>query len=109
MFFTDGLSKLESSPTRMAEVLGTGIPVVANVGIGDVARNVQNHDVGVLATGPDTMSQTLEELDRLLADPTLPARCRAAAETVFSLKAGTQSYRALYATILAPASQSAAS
>lgn len=109
MFFTDGLSKLGSSPTRMAEVLGTGIPVVANAGVGDVARNVQNHDVGVLATGPDTMSQTLEELDRLLADPTLPARCRAAAERVFSLKAGTQSYRALYATILVPGSQSAAS
>lgn len=101
MFFTDGLSKLGSSPTRMAEVLGTGIPVVANAGVGDVARNVHNHDVGVLTTGPDTMSQTLEELDRLLADSNLAARCRTTAETVFSLSSGTEDYRKLYDSILA--------
>jgi glycosyltransferase involved in cell wall biosynthesis len=100
MFFTDGLSKLGSSPTRMAEVLGTAIPVVANAGVGDVAQIVEDHRVGVLATGPQTMVQTLDELDRLLDDPDLPARCRAAAEVVFSLDAGTRDYRALYAEIL---------
>lgn len=100
MFFTEGLSKLGSSPTRMAEVLGTAIPVVANAGVGDVARIVQDHRVGVLATGPKVMAQALDALDHLLADPDMPARCRAAAEAVFSLETGTQDYRALYASIL---------
>ena len=102
MFFTDGLSKLGSSPTRMAEVLGTGLPVVANAGVGDVARIVQDHRVGVLAAGPDTMVQTLEALELLMADPELASRCRTAADAVFSLDAGTRKYRALYADILAP-------
>ena len=39
MFFTEGLSKLGSSPTRMAEALGCGRPVVANAGVGDVVTS----------------------------------------------------------------------
>ena len=53
MFFTDGLSKLGSSPTRMAEILGCGLPVVANDGVGDVARIIREYRVGVLAEGPE--------------------------------------------------------
>lgn len=102
MFYAGGeVSELGRSPTRMAEVLGTGIPVVANAGVGDVAQIVDDHRVGVLATGLGAMTQTLDELDRLLTDPALSARCRAAAEAVFSLDAGTRDYQTLYAEILA--------
>lgn len=103
MFFTEGLGKLGSSPTRMAEVLGCGLPVVANAGVGDVARIISEHRVGVLVEGPEP-AQMAAALDRLLAlraDPDLPRRCRAAAEAVFSLSAGTEAYRRLYAGILA--------
>ncbi|MDA7846625.1 glycosyltransferase, partial [Amylibacter sp.] len=38
MFYAGGeVSELGRSPTRMAEVLGCGLPVVANEGVGDVA------------------------------------------------------------------------
>lgn len=102
MFFTDGLSKLGSSPTRMAEILGCGLPVMANDGVGDVARIIREHRVGVLAAGPEPekMAAAWDELQALLADPDLPRRCRAAAEQVFSLHAGTQAYQRLYAEIL---------
>ena len=103
MFYAGGeVSELGRSPTRMAEVLGTAIPVVANAGVGDVARIVEDHRVGVLALGPETMTQTLDALELLLADPDLQSRCRAAADAVFSLDAGTQKYRTLYADILTP-------
>ena len=52
MFFTDGLSKLGSAPTRMAEVLGSGLPIVANEGVGDVADILRRHRVGVIVDGP---------------------------------------------------------
>lgn len=52
MFFTNGVSKLGSSPTRMAEILGCGLPVVANEGIGDIAHIIRRYRVGVLAAGP---------------------------------------------------------
>src|SRR5690554_2883912 len=48
MFFADGLGKLGSSPTRMGEILGCGLPVVANDGVGDVARIIQQYRAGVL-------------------------------------------------------------
>jgi glycosyltransferase involved in cell wall biosynthesis len=98
MFFTDGLSKLGSSPTRMAEILGCGLPVVANDGVGDVARIIRDYRVGVLAQGPDpqAMATAWSDLLALLKDPDLASRCRKAAEEVFSLEAGTASYARLY-------------
>lgn len=102
MFFTDGLSKLGSSPTRMGEVLGCGLPVVANEGVGDVADIIRRYRVGVIATGRSAaeMNTSFDELQILLADPELATRCRRAAEEVFSLQAGTDRYRKLYADIL---------
>lgn len=104
MLFTEGLGKLGSSPTRMAEVLGCGRPVVANAGVGDVARIVTEHRVGVLLEGPEPtqLAAAFEALEALRADPNLSARCRAAAREVFSLTAGTNAYRALYQSVLAP-------
>jgi glycosyltransferase involved in cell wall biosynthesis len=100
MFFTDGLSKLGSSPTRMGEILGCGLPVIANA-VGDVGRIVTEHRVGVLASGPADADivAALDALDALVADPALPGRCRAAAEAVFSLEGGVSEYSSLYRSI----------
>jgi glycosyltransferase involved in cell wall biosynthesis len=100
MFFTDGLSKLGSAPTRMGEILGCGLPVIANR-VGDVGRIVTEHRVGVLASGPADadMVAALDALDALAADPALPGRCRAAAEAVFSLEGGVSEYSSLYRSI----------
>lgn len=103
MFFSQGLGKLGSSPTRMAEILGCGLPVVANDGVGDVAIIIRKYRVGVIVSGPseEDMSVALDELYALLADPELPLRCRRAAEEVFSLDAGTSAYIKLYEKVLA--------
>lgn len=106
MFYAGGqISELGRSPTRMAEILGCGIPVVANDGVGDVARIVRRYGVGVIVEeGSDTaMDSAVEELERLQQDPELAARCRLAAEEVFSLQRGTETYRAVYAEILTTA------
>jgi len=102
MFFSQGLGKLGSSPTRMAEILGCGLPVVANDGVGDVARIIRDYRVGVLVKGPseDEMEAAWELLQALLADQELAARCRRAAEEVFSLEAGTAAYSALYGEVI---------
>ena len=103
MFYAGGaVSELGRSPTRMAEILGCGIPVVANAGVGDVERIVSEWNVGVLAedASPQAMQTALDELDRLMQDPELPSRCRRAAKEVFSLPGGTEAYRRLYEQIL---------
>jgi len=96
------VSELGRSPTRMAEVLGCGLPVVANEGVGDVVDIVRQNKVGVIVDGPDPaqMRAALDELKVLMQDPDLPGRCRATAQAVFSLEAGTEAYRGIYASIL---------
>lgn len=103
MFFTNGLSKLGSSPTRMAEILGCGLPVVANRDVGDVASIIEQYNVGVLVRGADreAMKDAWFALQNLLRDPELSGRCRKAAEEIFSLDVGTQTYAQLYAKVLA--------
>jgi glycosyltransferase involved in cell wall biosynthesis len=103
MFFTPGMAKLASSPTRMGEVLGCGRPVVANAGVGDVAAIIQRYRVGVVVeeNTPAAMKAALGQLKTLLADPELPARCRHAAEDWFSLEKGAAAYDDLYRQISA--------
>ena len=47
-FFTSNISKLGSAPTRMAEILGTGIPILTNTGVGDVDKIVKDNNIGEL-------------------------------------------------------------
>ena len=105
MFYAGGeVSELGRSPTRMAEVLGCGLPVVANEGVGDVADIIRRYNVGVVVKDGSqaAMMAALDELKALRSDPNLPSRCLKAAEEVFSLQAGTEAYRKLYAKILGP-------
>ena len=103
MFYSGGsTSELGRSPTRMAEVLGTGRPVVANPGVGDVEQVIITHRVGVLARSSDAteMNSCVAELMVLLEDPNLGNRCRRTAEQLFSLESGISAYYKLYSEIL---------
>jgi glycosyltransferase involved in cell wall biosynthesis len=56
MFYAGGeISELGRSPTRMAEVLACGLPVVANEGVGDVADIVRRKNIGVIVEGAALM------------------------------------------------------
>ena len=101
-FYAGGqVSELGRSPTRMAEILASGLPVVTNSGVGDVARIVQRYRVGVLVETPEpqAMAAAWADLQTLLQDKDLPSRCRQAAEEVFSLPSGTTAYADLYAQL----------
>lgn len=103
MFYAGGeTSELGRSPTRMAEVLGCGVPVVANEGIGDVADIILQFNVGVIVEDASKkgMMAAFDKLRMLRSDPDLPFRCRRAAEEIFSLKAGTEAYCKIYSEIL---------
>jgi glycosyltransferase involved in cell wall biosynthesis len=86
----------------MGEILGCGLPVVANSGVGDVARIVEKYRVGILVSegSEQAMTHAIDQLEELRKDPELPARCRRAAEEVFSLESGTAAYDALYSKLV---------
>jgi len=106
MFFTDGLSKLGSSPTRTGEMLGCGIPIVANPGVGDVGAIIAENRVGILVDGPGAadMDRAAADIEAVMDDPDLIDRCRATADRLFSLEAATDAYAGIYGRIAAQAS-----
>jgi len=58
--------------------------------------------VGVIveSTNEGEMGAAYDRLCALLRDPGLAARCRRAAEAVFSLEAGTEAYREIYHAVM---------
>jgi glycosyltransferase involved in cell wall biosynthesis len=91
-------SKRASCPTKLAEGLATGLPVVCNRGIGDLDDIVEREGVGVLVDG---FSETaylvaVRRLARLLEDPGLSERCRRLAETRYTVELGVGAYRQIY-------------
>lgn len=93
-------SKLASSPTKNAEYLSCGLPIIANTGIGDVDELIEGNQVGVLVRTFDDEAyrRALEDIGRLgeVAD-----RCREVARREFGLESvGGVRYRRLYGTLL---------
>ena len=96
-------SKRASCPTKFAEGLASGLPVVCNRGIGDLDGIVEQEGVGVLVDDFSAAAYLAagRRLGRLLEDPSLSGRCRRLAETRYSVDLGVDAYRQLYDEITA--------
>jgi glycosyltransferase involved in cell wall biosynthesis len=102
-FIKPCFSKLSSSPTKIAEYLAGGVPIVTNRGVGDVAELVQAERVGAVAEGFDMESyaRALDEIAVLRASGRLPETCRVIAKEKFDLEqVGGSKYRSLYRKLL---------
>ncbi|HWS56713.1 MAG TPA: glycosyltransferase [Pyrinomonadaceae bacterium] len=96
-------SKLSSSPTKLAEYLAAGLPVVCNAGIGDVDAVVESERVGVIVRelGRESYGRALSAVEELRREGGLEERCRDAAARRFDLETvGGESYRRLYRRVL---------
>ncbi|MGH9844989.1 MAG: glycosyltransferase, partial [Blastocatellia bacterium] len=92
-------SKQASSPTKIAEYLISGLPVVSNAGIGDLDELIEDERVGriVRAFTPAQYELILREMDRLRAEEGMKLRCRQVALAKFDLaRVGGVRYRRLY-------------
>jgi len=97
-------SKLSSSPTKIAEYLASGLPVVCNTGVGDVDDAIVGSNAGVVVREFDavTYDAALSQLEILRKDSSLADRCRHAAELQFDLqKIGSVRYKRLYRRLIA--------
>lgn len=95
-------SKVASAPTRFAEYLASGMPVLVTA-IGDLEAMVERHGVGVVLRGeaPGDIAEAAEQIRALAADPITRVRCRAVAEQLFDAAAGSRRYLQLYQRLLA--------
>ncbi len=89
-------SKQASSPTKNAEYLAAGLPILANSGVGDVDRDIAEDEVGVLID--DFANENLASaVNRLRELTDIRMRCRDSAKKRFDLKSvGGVRYRRLY-------------
>ena len=96
-----GPSLAAAMPTKIAEFLACGRPIVVNQGLGDMDTLIEEFNVGVVLNGTQgNLSENAIKLLELLADPELPNRCRALAEKNFNMDIGAKSYIDLYAKML---------
>ena len=96
-----GPSLSAAMPTKIAEFLACGRPMVLNKGLGDMDRFIQEFDAGVVLDGTSSnLVESAKKLVSLLADTDTPMRCRALAEKYFSMDLGASKYLDLYSQIL---------
>jgi glycosyltransferase involved in cell wall biosynthesis len=92
-------SQIAASPTKIAEYLAAGIPVISNAGIGDTDQILLSDKVGVVVKdfNRQAYDEALRQLDDLMADPELVKRPRRSAYERFDLeRVGGEGYRRLY-------------
>ena len=98
-FIKPVLSKRSSCPTKFAEYLACGLPVIINSGIGDTDIIVEKYDVGVVVRDfqRESYLDSLSKLSELLIEKSLLSeRCNKTAKEVFSLEIGVSKYFDIY-------------
>lgn len=93
------IARVATSPTKFAEYLAAGLPVLSGAGVGDMDAHIAESRVGVVLRSYDraAYAAALRELEALRRDPELAERCRQTARTRYDLEsiAGVR-YRRLY-------------
>lgn len=93
-------SKQASSPTKNAEYLACGLPIITNSGVGDVDKLITENDVGALVENLDAESYKAA-LDKITELGNIGGRCREVARREFDLeKVGGVGYRRIYSKIV---------
>lgn len=95
-FIKPAYSKMASSPTKIAEALAVGVPVISNAGIGDIDDMTARLQAGAVIdlNKPDSLSDIVSSLDSLkkMGGPKLRAR----AKSELDLHVAALSYKKVY-------------
>jgi glycosyltransferase involved in cell wall biosynthesis len=100
-------SKQSSSPTKIAEYLASGLPVLCNAGVGDLDKLINERRVGVLLGEFSRRGylKALNDVENMRGEENLAERLRDVARREFDLAGvGRTRYRRLYERLLKRAS-----
>lgn len=96
-------SKQSSSPTKIAEYLASGLPIVSNAGIGDLDKLIEDNRVGTLVREftAESYLKALIDVEQISSVPGSAERLRSVAQREFDLvQVGRTRYRRLYDRLL---------
>lgn len=98
-FIRPTYSKMASSPTKHAELMGMGLPVICNE-IGDTGHIVRETGTGMIVPGFEEkdFGLVVDKMDELLMIPA--AKIRQAAFAYFDLEEGIHRYSRIYRRLL---------
>lgn len=103
IFIKQVYSNLASCPTKVAECLACGIPVIVSSVMGDVSAIVNENRIGVVVESFSESEYNIkikEYLEMINRDETLAQRCFQTAKEKFSLKMGIERYQEVYNRII---------
>jgi|SRR5581483_6838187 len=97
----DAASATAATPTKVAEFLACGRPVVVSPGLGDLPALLESGRCGVVLAGTDVdaLDRAAAQLEELLDDAETPARCRAVADRHFNIETAVDTLLDLYRTV----------
>jgi glycosyltransferase involved in cell wall biosynthesis len=99
-FIKQAFSKLSSSPTKHAEIMAMGIPVITNNAVGDLEEIIRNTATGFVLKD-FTNESFMKLIDQLAGENNFnKAAIRTEAEKYYALPKAIQKYTALYTAIL---------
>ena len=96
-------SKQASSPTKIAEYLACGLPIVSGAGVGNLDALIEDNNVGVIVRNFDKQSYqaALNQIREFSAEDGFQQRSVKIAENLFDLEnVGGRKYRRLYKNLL---------
>jgi glycosyltransferase involved in cell wall biosynthesis len=102
-FIKPSFSKLASSPTKNAEYLACGLPIVINAGVGDSDALATEFNVGVLVNEFNVAEyeKAAVAMEKMGGNPDRQKMTRAMAEKLFDLRiVGAARYAMLYERVL---------
>lgn len=99
-FIRPTFSKSASSPTKQGEIMGMGIPLICNSGVGDTDKIVEDSGCGTIVSRFDheEYAAALSKLDDILTIDR--AMIRAGSEKYYSLENGIKKYLFVYKSLL---------
>ena len=89
-------SKKASSPTKTAEIMALGIPIITNSGIGDSDKIIEDSKAGMIINSftVSEYNRIIDQIDVLLQTDKL--KISEASKTYFSLEKGVELYNSIY-------------
>ena len=91
-----GPSLKAAMPTKIAEFLAIGRPVIVNSGLGDCDELLTKSKTGVILSRQDNLEAKARELIEMCNDKDTPYRCREVAEHHFAMTDGVDRYLDIY-------------
>ncbi|MFQ3676189.1 MAG: glycosyltransferase [Endomicrobiia bacterium] len=95
-FILPSFSKQASSPTKMGEIMGMGIPIICNANVGDVETIVNDTGCGICIKelSETSFKEACNQIERLFTIP--KSKIRAGAFKYYSLYEGSNLYHNVY-------------